>query len=61
MANSTASKTRLADTPESQPLTAMAILAPLVGWLVPGAGHLESMKVDPDKYRNKVLAFLESH
>ncbi|HKS71777.1 MAG TPA: DUF6677 family protein [Terriglobales bacterium] len=40
MANSTASKTRLADTPESQPLTAMAILAPLVGWLVPGAGHL---------------------
>lgn len=40
MANSTASKTRLADTPESQPLTAMALLAPLVGWLVPGAGHL---------------------
>jgi hypothetical protein len=40
MANSTASKTRLADIPENQPLTAMAILAPLVGWLVPGAGHL---------------------
>jgi len=40
MANSTASKSRLADTPETQPLTAMAILAPLAGWLVPGAGHL---------------------
>jgi hypothetical protein len=40
MANSTASKTRLADTPETQPLTAMAILAPLAGWLIPGAGHL---------------------
>lgn len=40
MANPTASKTRMADTPETQPLTTMAILAPLVGWVVPGAGHL---------------------
>ena len=39
MANSTASKSKVADT-EAPPLTAMAILAPLAGWLVPGAGHL---------------------
>src|SRR5215471_1597762 len=26
------------------PLTAMAVLAPLVGWLVPGAGHLIQKK-----------------
>ena len=25
---------------ESRPLTAISVLAPLVGWLVPGAGHL---------------------
>jgi hypothetical protein len=25
---------------ESQPLTAMAVIAPIAGWLVPGAGHL---------------------
>jgi len=25
---------------ESRPLTAMAVVAPLVGWLIPGAGHL---------------------
>ncbi len=24
----------------SQPLTAMAVVAPAVGWLIPGAGHL---------------------
>jgi Family of unknown function (DUF6677) len=40
MANSTASKSRLADPTETQPLTVMAVLAPLAGWLVPGAGHL---------------------
>ena len=40
MANSTASKPRAAETAQAQPLTAMAMLASLVGWLVPGAGHL---------------------
>jgi hypothetical protein len=37
MANSTAGKTKVA---ESAPANMMAILAPAVGWLVPGAGHL---------------------
>ena len=40
MANSTVSKSRTADTADTPPLTAMAILAPFVGWLIPGAGHL---------------------
>jgi hypothetical protein len=40
MANSTVSKPRAAETAETQPLTAMAMLASLVGWLIPGAGHL---------------------
>jgi uncharacterized protein DUF6677 len=40
MANSTVSKPRAAETAEAQPLTAMAMLASLVGWLIPGAGHL---------------------
>ncbi len=40
MANSTVSKSRAADKPEAQPLTAMSILAPLAGWVLPGAGHL---------------------
>lgn len=26
--------------PEAQPLTTMAVVVPLVAWLVPGAGHL---------------------
>jgi hypothetical protein len=26
--------------PAEQPVTAMSIIAPLIGWLVPGAGHL---------------------
>jgi hypothetical protein len=26
--------------PIAQPLTAMSVIAPIVGWLVPGAGHL---------------------
>ena len=39
MANSTMSKSRAAETAET-PLTAMAIIAPLAGWLLPGAGHL---------------------
>ena len=25
---------------ESQPITAMSVIAPAVGWLIPGAGHL---------------------
>jgi hypothetical protein len=33
------SKSRAAET-APQPLTAMALIAPLLGWLVPGAGHL---------------------
>jgi hypothetical protein len=40
MANSTVSKPRAAETAQAPPLTAMAVLAPLVGWLIPGAGHL---------------------
>jgi hypothetical protein len=40
MANSTVSKPRAAETAEAQPLTAMAVLAPILGWLIPGAGHL---------------------
>ncbi len=40
MANSTVSKPRAAEPAETQPLTAMAMLASLVGWLIPGAGHL---------------------
>ena len=39
MANTTMSKTRAAETTVA-PLTAMAIVAPLLGWLLPGAGHL---------------------
>ena len=27
-------------TPETRPLTTIAVVAPLAGWLVPGAGHL---------------------
>jgi hypothetical protein len=37
MANSTTEKTRV--TP-AQPGNMMAVLAPAVGWLIPGAGHL---------------------
>jgi hypothetical protein len=38
MANSTAAKTKPAA--ESTQPSAMAIIAPLVGWLIPGAGHI---------------------
>jgi hypothetical protein len=38
MANSTAAKTKPA-TETTQP-SMMAIIAPLVGWLIPGAGHM---------------------
>ena len=33
-------KSRAAETATETPLTAMAIAAPLLGWLLPGAGHL---------------------
>jgi len=37
MANSTTEKTKVA---EAEPLTLMAVVAPAIGWLIPGAGHL---------------------
>jgi hypothetical protein len=37
MANSTTEKAKAA---EATPLTLMSVLAPAVGWLVPGAGHM---------------------
>jgi len=40
MANSTATKARAAEAAETQPLTAKGMLASLLAWLIPGAGHL---------------------
>jgi hypothetical protein len=37
MANSTSTKTNVAETPQ---LSMMSVLAPAVGWLIPGAGHI---------------------
>src|SRR5246127_4921396 len=37
MANSTTEKAKVA---EAAPLTVMSILAPAIGWLIPGAGHM---------------------
>jgi Family of unknown function (DUF6677) len=37
MANSTADKTKAAP---ATPVTAMSVIAPAVGWLIPGAGHM---------------------
>jgi hypothetical protein len=37
MANSTAGKAKVA---EAAPVNMMAVLAPAVGWLIPGAGHI---------------------
>lgn len=37
MANSTTEKANVA---QAQPLSAMAVLAPAVGWFIPGAGHM---------------------
>lgn len=37
MANSTAEKTRAA---QAEPVSMMAVVAPAVGWLIPGAGHM---------------------
>ncbi|MFZ1010228.1 MAG: DUF6677 family protein, partial [Candidatus Sulfotelmatobacter sp.] len=39
MANSTTAKTKPAAAP-AQPASVMSIIAPAVGWLVPGAGHI---------------------
>ena len=41
MANSsTDKKESVASSPAAQPVTAMSVLAPAIGWLIPGAGHL---------------------
>jgi len=37
MANSTTEKAKAA---EATPLTVMSVLAPAIGWLIPGAGHM---------------------
>src|SRR5271170_7318757 len=37
MANSTTQKAKSA---EAEPLTLMAVVAPAIGWLIPGAGHM---------------------
>src|SRR5215472_16950026 len=37
MANSTTEKAKAA---EATPITPMAVLAPALGWLIPGAGHM---------------------
>ena len=37
MANSTTEKTRAA---QAEPVNMMAVLAPAIGWLIPGAGHM---------------------
>ncbi len=37
MANSTTDKARAA---QAEPLSVMSVLAPAVGWLIPGAGHM---------------------
>jgi len=37
MANSTTEKTNAVET---EPLSLMAVVAPAVGWLIPGAGHM---------------------
>ena len=34
------SKNALPATPPEYPLTTMAVVAPLVGWLIPGGGHI---------------------
>lgn len=40
MANSSATKSREAQKPAAQPVTTMSVVAPALGWLIPGAGHL---------------------
>jgi hypothetical protein len=38
MANPTTAKTKVAE--PAQPASMMAVIAPAVGWLIPGAGHI---------------------
>ena len=44
MANSSVTKTKTVSAepqkPATQPVTGLAVLAPVLGWLIPGAGHL---------------------
>src|SRR5450631_784174 len=40
MANSSLSKKTSADAARHQPISVISIVAPAVGWLIPGAGHL---------------------
>ena len=40
MANSSSAKTKLSEQDDAIPASAMSVLAPAVGWLIPGAGHL---------------------
>lgn len=45
MANSSTVKTRnSAETAVAPPVTAMSVMAPALGWLIPGAGHLIQKK-----------------
>lgn len=37
MANSTTEKARMT---QAEPISAMAVLAPAIGWFIPGAGHI---------------------
>ena len=39
-ANQTRDKSKAAAAQPEYPLTTMAVVAPIVGWLIPGAGHL---------------------
>ena len=40
MANSTTEKTDKTRAAQAQPLSTMAVIAPALGWLIPGAGHM---------------------
>src|SRR5215470_17020906 len=40
MANTTTEKAKPTANNAAPPLTSMAVIAPVVGWLIPGAGHL---------------------
>lgn len=40
MANSSVTKTKAAAELPAQPVTTMSVVAPALGWFIPGAGHL---------------------
>jgi uncharacterized protein DUF6677 len=40
MANPSTEKGKTAANPPEPPMTTMAVVAPIVGWLIPGAGHI---------------------